>query len=586
MAAPTSISVEVDRDEYSRFEVERDTILATVSVQGTSLLGEQVLVELRKARRNRDEIVVTKTVTLSTAVSHFFQVSFDLPEIIDDKAVPKVRRGEYFIRAISVTDDDVVGDSVDFRVSMISVQRLKDDYLHGTTQFSNMQLTVVEQPRLITGVTIEEISQGHQSAAFILSYNYVVDQAPSLLGVTTEPFALVDGQTLVLHINGGSPQTATFNTADFAAIGAATAAEVAAVINADIPGVIASDDGTGKVQILGDLVSGTNSILVNPTGTATTTLGLLNQGSTATVIRTLTWCGGPLVTVEPGRNMYVLQGGDRTGGVGADYIKVRVASIAQLPDQSHAEKLIVDRKPLDDDRIRAIIDQAISWVEDVALAVFLEPTRVVTEVDADDLVFPVDSDAPVLVGATWDKVVDALTYTTAGAGHWINFKCPYYPLLYFDELYGKLSNTRVIDIALEWVEAHEKTGFVELVPFNQEVAFNFIGLVWVESLRGPVPLPNFWNFNAMVGFRDTPPVILELVAKKAAIDLLTIAGQAFRGGISSQTISRDGVSESVSYTANAMYGIYTATIEDYRKWIDANLRDMRGAFRGPNMIVV
>ena len=124
------------------------------------------------------------------------------------------------------------------------------------------------------------------------------------------------------------------------------------------------------------------------------------------------------------------------------------------------------------------------------------------------------------------------------------------------------------------------------MPFNQEVAFNFIGLVWVESLRGPVPLPNFWNFSALVGHRKTPKVLIELVAKKAAIDVLTIAGQAFRGGFSSQSVSRDGVSESVSYTASATFGIYSATIEDYRKWIEANIKELRGAFRGVNMVVL
>lgn len=586
MAAPTSIAVEVDRDEYSRFERERDLIIATISVTGSSLISEQIQVELRKARRNRDESVAIKTVTLTNGVSHFVQVVFKLPEIKNEKDVPMVRRGDYFIRATSATDTDVTADSDDFKISLISVERLKADYLHGTDQFSSTQSLVVDQPKLITGVSVDSVSESHPRAAYELSYNYVIDEAPSVLGVTTEPFALSDGETLVLRVNGGEQLVATFNTADFVAIGAATAAEVAAVINADIAGVTASDDGSGKVQIVGNTIDGTYSVLVDPAGTATTTLGLLNQSSVATVIRTLSWCGGPIQTIEFGTKTYTLRRGDVVGNVSPDYIKVRVSSIAELPLQSHSEQLLVDRKPMDDERIRAIIDQSISWVEDVALSVFVEPTRVVTEIDPDDIAFPTDSDVPVFIGADWDCVVDAVTYQTPSAGHWINFKCPYQPLICFDELYGKVSNTRVVDIALEWIEIHETTGWVELVPFNQEVAFNFIGLVWVESLRGPVPLPNFWNFTALVGFRKTPEVILELIAKKAAMDILTIAGQAFRGGFSSQSISRDGISESVSYTASATFGIYSATIEDYRKWIDSNLIAMRGAFRGPNMIVV
>jgi hypothetical protein len=155
----------------------------------------------------------------------------------------------------------------------------------------------------------------------------------------------------------------------------------------------------------------------------------------------------------------------------------------------------------------------------------------------------------------------------------------------FDELYGKVSNTRIVDIALEWVESH-KYGFVELVPFNQEAAFNFIGLVWVSSLRGPIPIPNFWNFKALVGFTELPRTILEILGKKAAIDALTLLGQALRPGIGSQSVSRDGVSESVSYTNTAQFGIFTGTIAVYQKWIDEQLKQYRGAFRGANFVVV
>lgn len=89
------------------------------------------------------------------------------------------------------------------------------------------------------------------------SYQLIVEQgaevAEGLPAVYTsnnvETFALTDGMTLVVSVNGRSPQTATFNTGDFASIGAATAAEVAAVIQADIDGVTAADDGGGAVEI-------------------------------------------------------------------------------------------------------------------------------------------------------------------------------------------------------------------------------------------------------------------------------------------------------------------------------------------------
>jgi hypothetical protein len=478
MAAPTSIVVTVDDTEYSRFEADRSVVTALITPAGTLLDAEEITVELVKARRNRDVVVATKTLTLTQDDPKEYSLGFDLNKIVDNEEVPKVRRGDYLVRATSVTDTNITDDSEDFLVSLLTVERLKADYLHGTDQRASEVFDVTEQPQLVTGVEVVEVSRGTPQTWIPLSYAY-------------------------------------------------------------------GDDGEGNVT------------------------------------RHLSWCGGPVQVVTSGKKRYTLR---RDGA--SDYIKVKVSSVSSMPTRSISEDLLVERKPMSEERIRGILDQAISWIEDVALSVYLEPTKVTTQPDASLISYPVGTDIPVFSDADWDCVVDAVTFRRAAAGRWINFKLPYWPLIRFDQLYGQIANTRIVDIALEWVEAHEKGGFVELVPFNQEIAFNFIGLIWVEALRGPVPLPNFWNFDALVGYRKTPEVLLELIAKKAAIDILTIAGQAFRGGFSSQSVSRDGISESVSYTASATYGIYSATIEDYRKWIDENLDKLKGAFRGANMVVL
>jgi len=407
-------------------------------------------------------------------------MDFHLPDIVDQEMVPKVRRGKYFINCFSQTNPLIDAESSDFRVSLISVARLKKDYLHGTTQRASETLAVHNQPVDITGVEVTNVSNNHPQSWITLSYNY-------------------------------------------------------------------SEDGGNTVQAL-------------------------------------SWCAGPLVVLSPTRKRYTLRKGSSS-----DYIDIKI-DFASLPTSSITEEILVEKAPLEEERMRAIIDQKISWLEDSELSVFLEPTRIITDfnsvTEAGSIAYGSGTDIPTFVNSDFDEIRDAVTYFRASAGAWINFKMPYYPLIRFNELYGKVSNTRIVDIALEWVEANEKGGFVELVPFNQEIAFNFIGLIWVESLRGPVPIPNFWNYDAIVGFRETPEVLIELVAKKAAIDILTIAGQAFRGGFSSQSISRDGISESVSYTASATFGIYSATIEDYRKWVEMNLVKLKGAFRGSSMVVL
>jgi flagellar hook-associated protein FlgK len=75
----------------------------------------------------------------------------------------------------------------------------------------------------------------------------------------TFPAALTNGSTLQLAVDGGAAQTITFNATDFANIGAATAAEVAAVINTQATGVTASVvDGR---LVIGSNTTGTNSSL-------------------------------------------------------------------------------------------------------------------------------------------------------------------------------------------------------------------------------------------------------------------------------------------------------------------------------------
>ncbi len=88
------------------------------------------------------------------------------------------------------------------------------------------------------------------------SFQFIVDQSAEAAAGTqavylagnSETYILGDGMTLDISVDGGMPQTATFNTADFGNIALATAAEVAAVIAGDVVGLTAVDNA-GKVEL-------------------------------------------------------------------------------------------------------------------------------------------------------------------------------------------------------------------------------------------------------------------------------------------------------------------------------------------------
>ena len=482
MAITTIDAVDLDREEYSQYERDKDTVY--VSVFGTPAspnLGDTITIELRKARRNRDVIVAAQTYTFDGAFADFdtvgVEVSFYLPDIRSNPDLIRLmHEGRNFCRVYDTATGLIEKSSDDFDVSIVSVDRLKRDFLFGLDLQAAEVRTWKLPPKLITGVSIVEVSRNHPIAMF--SFNYRTDGAV-----------------------GG--------------------------------------------------------------------------------LRTLAWAGGDEVPVSStSRGRYILP-----GRVGQEYIIVDVNPRA-LAKTSRSEKMLIEEDQLTDETLRRYLRKAKDHLEHTSLQIFLEPTRCVTDVDPTQITFSQQNLSPIVLDADFDEITQPVTYYPPVSAEWINIQMPMYHILRFDSLFGAVANTRVVDINLEWIEIGEKQGFVQLVPFNQEVAFDFIGLVYVEALRGATEIPSFWRYNLISGLREVPGDIQEYLGREAAIPVLTVAGQAFRSGFSSQSISRDGVSESVSYTASAIYGIYSASIEDHRRWVKDNLSHLRSTYRGMSLWVM
>ena len=467
MAAPTSITVRLDLDEYCKFENDRRKMTVSwTAAGGGNMSGQVLLVELRKARRDRSGISYSRRITISgTSDPVSGTTVIDLKEdAVDDKFINTVRRGYYFIRMSSVSSPAVVGVSVDVPISIMTPSFLQQQFLFGLPLEAREQLMVKFQPVNVTGVEVIEASQTHPIGFATLTYVY-----------------------------NASP--------------------------------------------------------------------LLQQ---------ISWGAGPLVSITaPGR--YLL----KFDCNGTDYIVIQVRNLAALPTSNQTDELLMAHSKITDAMMRRWIEQACDWLENDKIAgVFLEPTRIVTDVVQPGNVQP-----------DWDFIVPPITYYAIASAKWIDIYVPYMWLLRLDRLYGKIADTEVIDVSLQWAEISERNGMVQLVPFNSSTAFQYIGLTWVSALSGPIDLPNFWHFNAVAGLRNVDPILIEIIGKKAAMDALTQAGHAYRGGFSSQSISRDGVSESVSYTASAIYGIYAATIEDYNKFLNREIKQIKGRYRGLNVLV-
>jgi hypothetical protein len=102
-------------------------------------------------------------------------------------------------------------------------------------------------------------------------------------------------------------------------------------------------------------------------------------------------------------------------------------------------------------------------------------------------------------------------------------------------------------------------------------------------------IPSFWHYRATVGLRDLlneRAIVREAIAKKCAFELLNSAGSAYRAGYSSQSASRDGVSQGQSYTSSATYGVYGGHFNSYKEWLATEIPKIRSRFCGIQYVTI
>lgn len=600
MATPTQIEVSVDAEEYSRYESGKKTITATVSISGGAPYNsETIRVELTKARRSRDAVVATENVDFTSNSDPVVkEVTFYLPDIVDQDLIHLVRHGKYFVRAIDDATETVTGESEDFHVSIVTVDRLKSDFLFGIDLEATEQAAPKFQPTSLP-VEIVDMSKTHPLGFQSLTYNYVRDNTANATASIGSGANGTVNITAVGQFSGQDGNDVAVEVVVPDSDGSLDVSLSGTTLTVELAVSGGSVDPTqNTATLIADAIDSLDDFEAQETGTGNDSIDSAEgptqfTGGSSVIHRSISWGGGPSVSITAAGTYILPLGTQGLAKVGSrankDYACIRVPSFLALPTESVTEQILIDRDSLDDDTLRRYIRQATEWVENDFLATYIEPTNVVTDRDPTTIQFAagVNAPTPIFTDTDFDAIVSPLTYFVPRTqGSWVQIQTPHPQILRVDSLFGAIANTRVIDIDLEWIEISEQGGLIQLVPFNQEIAFDFVGLLWVNAIRGATELPNFWHYNAIVGLRDAPAEVQELVAKKAAIDALVVAGMALRPGVGSVSLSRDGVSESVSYTTGAEYGIYTGTINAYQNWIDSREKELRAKYRGVTMVVV
>ncbi len=606
MAQPTLIEVSVDKEEYSRYEDDLSTILSTVTISGGgTYTGEPLRVELIKARRARDAVVMSSTMSVTdTEDSVITDIDFDLTEASDADQISLIRYGKYFVKATSdaVSATASIGSGSDGTVTIEVIAPGLDGNLYtfevvvpgGTSSLSTSVAgtDVTINLAVSGGVPVASENTAIRVAAVLTSIEGLL---ADYTGTGLDDFSIASGPVTA---SGGLDEVSG-ESADF----------FISIVSVDrlkrdyLHGLPLTATLGRRIHAQPNSVTGvTISKISDEHPFGFFTLKYETRTVDSVVTRTLSWNSGPIVTIT-GAGRYLLRLGNGPTGSnnplakllcaasGSDsspnYIEVTIGSLSSLPVASVSEDILVEKLSIDDRTLRMFVSQSVDWLEKIALHTYIEPTNVVTEQDATTLQYGagIGSPSPLFTDSDYDFIVTPLTLFPANAS-WLGIQTQFTQVLRVDSLFGAIANTRVIDIDLDWIELSGPGGLIQLVPFNQSVAFDYIGLAWSRSIRGATELPNFWHFNMIVGLRECPPNLQELIMKKAAIDALIMLGQALRPGVGSMSLSRDGVSQSVSYTSQAKYGVFTGPISAYKEWIKEELQKYRGVYKGPGMVVV
>lgn len=129
----------------------------------------------------------------------------------------------------------------------------------------------------------------------------------------------------------------------------------------------------------------------------------------------------------------------------------------------------------------------------------------------------------------------------------------------------------IMDVPTSWVDLEDaESGMVQIVPVSNSAVILSYPALYQSLLMRNSRATGLWEFTYKAGFKDSdcPADIKQLVALHAIRDVLITAGDLIAGaGIASQSVSMDGLSQSIGTTASATNSGYGSRLIENNKII-------------------
>lgn len=151
------------------------------------------------------------------------------------------------------------------------------------------------------------------------------------------------------------------------------------------------------------------------------------------------------------------------------------------------------------------------------------------------------------------------------------------------------SDNLILSFDPSWIRLRPDDGQIHIIPATGTIAQMFLraGGSFLPILAQDW-VPDLFRVQYTAGFAagQLPMSIRELIGKKAAFGPLNVAGDLITGaGIASQSVSLDGISQSISTTSSATNAGYGARLIQYRNEIRDQLPTLKRYYKGSRLAV-
>lgn len=175
--------------------------------------------------------------------------------------------------------------------------------------------------------------------------------------------------------------------------------------------------------------------------------------------------------------------------------------------------------------------------------------------------------------------------------NWGYMQLHYKPVQKVNKMSMSFAESRLMDIPVDWIRVDKMSGQIQLFPSAGTSGSLMIlgdgGSFMPFISRSYAYAPQLWRLSYTCGFDEIPADLIEYVCKKACIGILEIWGDLIIGaGIANQTISIDGLSQSIGTTQSPEFAGAGARIKSYRDDIKDLDQTLASAYLGLNVVVV